>query len=159
MSCLQKQRIMEKLPFPLVIVDIVKDFCFLRIKEVQRQKKSAMLDVLKNQVHIDVHTMCGWNRHEDENAHNIIKCFFVYKKNVRKVVYGIYGAGDIETYFNTQICTKCGDFINPKSKKDNACKFMRHFHTRPYKKNYKDVNPFKKVQCTHDRLNATSHNF
>lgn len=150
---------MEKLPLPSVIVDIVKDFCFLKIKKVQYQKKSAMLDVLRNRLHIDVWTMTGWNRHEDETAHNIAKCFFIYKETVQKAAYGIYGAAEPETYFNTQICSKCGDFINPKTKKDNACKFMRRFYKRPYKKNYKDINPFRKVQCTHDRLEATSDNF
>jgi len=159
MSCIKKQVVLQKLRLPKDVLHIVKDFCFLRIKRVQREKKNAMLDVLNNQVHIDVWTMCGWNRHGDENAHNIIKCFFVYKKTVRKVVYGIYGAAEPETYFNTQICSKCGDFINPKSKEDNACKLMRHFHKRPYKKNYKDVNPFSRVQCKHDRLQATSQNF
>jgi len=163
MLCLRKQCVIQKLPLPLVLVDVIKDFCFHRIKAVQRQKKSAMLDVLKNQVHIAVHKMNGsdrhGHRHGDKNTNHIIKCFFVYKENVPKVRYGIYDAAEPETYFNTQICSKCGDFINPKTKKDNACKFMRHFHERPYKKHYKDVNPFSRVQCTHDKLKATSQNF
>jgi len=163
MSCLQKQRIMEKLALPSVIVDIVKDFCFPRIKHIQRQKKTAMLDVIQNQLHIAIHYKNGsdrhGHRHGDENTDHIIKCLFVYKKNVPKVRYGIYDAAEPETYFNTQICSKCGDFINPKTKKDNACKLMRHFHDRPYKKHYKDVNPFSQVQCKHDQLKQTSNNF
>jgi hypothetical protein len=130
---------------------------------VQRQKKNAMLGVLKNQVHIAVHFRNGsdrhGDRHGDKNTDHIIKCFFVYKKNVPKVRYGIYDAAEPETYLNTQICSKCGDFINPKTKKDNSCRLMRHFHDRPYKKYYKDVNPFSRVQCTHDHLKETSRNF
>ena len=163
MSCLRKQRIMEKLPLPSVVVDVVKDFCFTRIKAVQREKKKSILDVLKNQVHIAVHFKNGsdrhGDRHGDKNTEHIIKCFFVYKKNDQRVRRGIYDVAELETYLNTQICSKCGDFINPKTKKDNACKFMRHFHERPHKKHYKDVNPFSRVQCTHDKLKATSHNF
>jgi hypothetical protein len=163
MSCLRKQCIIQKLKLPLEIADVIKDFCFDRIKKVQCKKKNAMLDVLKNQVHISVHFMNGsdrhGHRHGDDSALNIIRCFFVYKKHVSKVRYGIYDAVEPETYLNTQICTKCGNFINPKTKKDNASKFMRHFHDRPCKKYYKDVNPFSQVQCTHDRLKETSRNF
>lgn len=164
MSCSQKQYIIQKLPLPLEVVDVIKDLCFHRIKAVQREKKNAMLDVLKNHVHIAVHFRNGsdrhGDRHGDENTEHIIKCFFVYKKNVPKVRYGwFWGGAESETYFSTQTCSKCGDFINPKTKKDNASKHMRHFHERPYKKHYKDVNPFSRVQCTHDSLKQTSHNF
>jgi hypothetical protein len=164
MSCIQKQFVIQKLPFPVEILYLIKDYCFDRIKKVQRQKKNAMLDVLKNHVHIAVHFRNGsdrhGDRHGDKNTDHIIKCFFVYKKNVPKVRYGLFWGGpEPETYFTSQICSKCGDFINPKTKKDNASKHMRHFHERPYKKHYKDVNPFYQVQCTHDKLKATSQNF
>uniref|UniRef100_A0A6C0B994 Uncharacterized protein n=1 Tax=viral metagenome TaxID=1070528 RepID=A0A6C0B994_9ZZZZ len=129
MACYQKQLILHKLPLPMDTLHIVYDYCFDLVIDVQRKKKALMLNVLKKQIDIETNIVKNRaierRRHGHENAFTTIKCFFVYPKYVPKMCWGLYSISNPELHVASNICSVCGDFINPKTKYQNRSSEMR----------------------------------
>jgi len=112
--------------------------------EVQRQRKEAMLDVLKNETCIAIHEMYLGIRCSPSDT-DTVKYFMVYLKDFPKEIRGFYASDYAENYLSFSICPTCGDFINPKTKARNANYEMRY----PWKQQYccVEYSPFYKVTC------------
>lgn len=145
MSCFQKQILIHKLPLPVDVLHIVYDYCFKSVVDVQRKKKGAMLNAIKNQTEISyIHVVSGlWFReHDHQHASVKTRCFSVYPINVPEFNWGPDSRSQAETYLSFSICSKCGDFVNPKTKTRNKRPFA---WKRRLGEN--EISPFSKVTC------------
>jgi len=145
MSCFQKQLLVHKLPLPVDVLHIVYDYCFKHVMDVQRKKKAALLNVIKKQTYTET-IVCKISFHDGScrGRYNTINVFSVYPKNVSAMCWGISSMSQPETYLSSDICSKCGDFLNPKTKRRNKSS-MRDPWKRQCSKNA--ISPFSKVTC------------
>jgi len=148
MSCFQKQLVLHKLPLPVEVLHIVYDYCFKTTLDVQRRKKAAMLAVLNNQTHIETITQRQIMSLEGEPiAASVVTSFFVYQKHIPKWRWGIYSDAKIETCLMCYVCSKCGNFINPKTKRQNRSIESR----KPWVCINRNLAAFSKVTCKSHR--------
>jgi hypothetical protein len=126
------------------VIHIVYDYCFKSITDVQRQRKAAVIDVLKNETCIVVNEMYLGLRCSPRDT-DIVTRFMVYPKGFPKEERSIYTSDEAEIYLSYAICPTCGVFVNPKPKASNKNLVMRF----PWKRQYCDdeYSPFWKVTC------------
>jgi len=143
-SCYRKQLALHKLPLPVEVLHIVYDYCFKTVMGVQRQKKAAVLDVLKNDTCIVMKEMYLGIRCRPSDKDRV-KYFMVFLKDFPKEKRGYYASDYAENYLSFAICSTCGLFVNPKTKARNDDLVMRY----PGKQQYHDreCSPFRKVTC------------
>jgi len=143
-SCYRKQLALHKLPLPVEVLHIVYDYCFKTIMGVQRQKKAAVLDVIKSDTCIVMNEMYLYLRCRPIDTDRV-KYFMVFLKDFPKEKRGYYASDYAEHYLSFSICPTCGHFINPKTKAQNEDLVMRY----PWKQHYRDRkhSPFRKVTC------------
>jgi len=144
MSCFRKQLLIHKLPLPVDILHIVYDYCFKHIIDIQRKKKEAIINVIKKQTdirYIDVVPGSWFQEHDHKYASIKTKCYSVNSIHVSDE----FSSPQPETYLSYNICSKCGDFINPKTKARNKHPIMKY----PWKRQRcnDEISPFSKVTC------------
>jgi hypothetical protein len=112
--------------------------------DVQRQKKAAVLDVLKNESCIVMNEMYLGISCRPSDIHKV-KYFMVFQKDFSKEKRGYFASDYAEHYLSFAVCTTCGLFVNPKTKARNDDLVMRY----PWKQQYYDRegSPFYKVTC------------
>jgi len=153
MSCFRKQLVLHKLPLPVDVLHIVYDYCFEHVIDVQRKKKTAMLNAIKNQTEIsNIHLIPGlWFReHDHQHASVKTRCFSVYPINVPELNWGPDSRSLAETYLSYSVCSKCGDFVNPKTKARNK----QSFAWKRQRCN-NEISPFSKVTCKEEKYHLS----
>uniref|UniRef100_A0A6C0B7L5 Uncharacterized protein n=1 Tax=viral metagenome TaxID=1070528 RepID=A0A6C0B7L5_9ZZZZ len=154
MACYQKQLILHKLPLPVDTLHIVYDYCFKNVIDVQKVKKAAMLDAIKNQTEISniqvIPGYTGYTRNGHEHAFVITRCFSVYPRNVPELNWGPDSRSLAETYLSYSVCSKCGDFVNSKTKARNKLSFA---WKRRCGNN--EFSPFSKVTCKEENFHLS----
>jgi len=124
--------------------------------DVQRENKAAMLNVIKRQTQIyirDEKSNLSFRENEHKYASIRTRCFSVYSNNFPKIFWGPHSASQPETYLSYNICTKCGDFVNPKTKARNKHPIMRYPWKRQRCNN--EISPFSKVTCKEESYHFT----
>jgi hypothetical protein len=153
MSCFRKQLVLHKLPLPVDVLHIVYDLSFKQVMDLQTEKKAAMLNAIKNQTEIsNIHVIPGfWFREHDHQYASVkTRCFSVYPINVPELNWGPRSRSLAETYLSYSMCSKCGDFVNPKTKARN-----KHAFAWKIQRCNDEISTFSKVTCNEENYHLT----
>jgi hypothetical protein len=156
MSCFQKQLVLHKLPLPVDVLHIVYDYCFKYITDVQKEKKASLLNVIEKQTeirHISKIPGLWFREHDHQHAFVKTKCFAIYSINVAKENWSPGSVYQPETYLSFNMCSKCGEFVNPKTKACNKNPATRDQCKRQFHRH--EDNPFSKVLCKEEKYHLS----